>query len=481
MDSDGGYRSADYDFNAMTDSSYNALQEEMNAQSRDGGLFERSLDFGRAYLREVGTRPVAPDAEAESALAKFRESLPDHPSDAATIVDELHALGSPATVAQTGGRFFGLVNGGCIPASLAARILADVWDQNAVLYATSPTAAVLESVCEDWLKELFGLPDSTVAGFVTGTSVAIVVGLAAARWRICERHGYDINALGLAGAPPIRIVTGRHAHSTVLKAVALLGLGTANIEWAEVDEQGRLRPETLPTLDENCIVVLQAGNVNSGAFDPLRTVCEAARGCGAWVHIDGAFGLWAAAADATRHLTEGLELADSWSVDGHKTLNTPYDNGIALCRDAEAMTGALENSGAYIMYSQERDSSRYTPEMSRRARGIELWAALKYLGRDGIDALIMHLHERARQFSDELSAAGFTIINDVVFNQILVDIGDQRATDEFVTRVRESGEAWVGASAWFGKPVMRLSVCSWATTAEDVSRTVAAFVAAREP
>ncbi|MEM1188978.1 MAG: aminotransferase class V-fold PLP-dependent enzyme [Pseudomonadota bacterium] len=464
----------------MTDKHYATLQREMSAQISAGDLLERSLAYGSEYLSNAHARSVAPGEDAQKALAMFREPLPTSTGDAAKIIDELHALGSPATVAQTGGRFFGLVNGGCIPASLAARLLADVWDQNAVLHATSPTAAALESVCEAWLKELFGLPESTVAGFVTGTSIAIVLGLAAARWRICARRGYDVNARGLAGAPPLRIVTGRHAHSTVIKAVALLGLGTANIEWAEVDEQGRLLPETLPELDDSCIVILQAGNVNSGAFDPLRTVGGAARDSGAWVHIDGAFGLWAAAAAATRHLADGLELADSWSVDGHKTLNTPYDNGIALCRDAEALTGALENSGAYIMYSQERDSSRYTPELSRRARGVELWAALKYLGRDGIDALVTHLHARARQFSEELSAAGFAILNDVVFNQVLVEIGNQETTDAFVLRVRASGEAWVGASAWFGKPVVRISVCSWATTPDDVSRTVAAFEAARK-
>ena len=359
-------------------------------------------------------------------------------------------------------------------------MLADAWDQNAVLHAVSPTNAVLEETCQDWLIDLFGLPKNTVAGFVSGTSMAILCGLAAARWRLCQRAGYDVNARGLAGAPPLRIVTSRHTHSTVLKAVALLGFGTDTIEYAEVDAQGRLRPDTLPQLDDRTILILQAGNVNSGAFDPIRECTERANAAGAWTHIDGAFGLWAAASDDLRHLTDGLDLAQSWSVDGHKTLNTPYDNGISLSADPEATVKALQNSGAYIMYSEARDGMLYTPEMSRRARAVELWAALKYLGRSGVDQLILTLHRRARQFATELAAEGFTIPNTVAFNQVMVEIGDEAATDAVIAHIRNSGEAWVGGSRWFDRPVIRISTCSWATTASDVSRTVAAFVAARK-
>ncbi len=464
----------------MKELSGEALREEMQAQLQDGTLFSRAVAHGQAYLRQGQDRNVAPTREAQAALAAFREPLPEKVGDPTCILDTLHRLGSPGTVAQTGGRFFGLVNGGVIPAALAARLLADAWDQNAVLHAVSPTNAALEETCQNWLVDLLGLPEKTVAGFVTGTSMAIVCGLAAARWRLCERQGYDVNAVGLAGAPPLRIVTGRHAHSTVLKAVALLGFGTGSIEYAEVDEQGRLQPDTLPALDDKTILILQAGNVNSGAFDPIRACCERAKAAGAWVHIDGAFGLWAAACARLRHLTDGLALAQSWSVDGHKTLNTPYDSGISLCADPEAVLKALQNSGAYIMYSEQRDGMLYTPEMSRRARAVDLWAALKYLGREGVDLMVYSLHQRARQFAEELSAAGFTIVNDVVFNQVMVDVGDQEQTDAVIARIRDSGEAWVGGSLWFGKPVIRISVCSWATSASDVSRAVAAFVAARE-
>ncbi len=444
-----------------------------------GDLFSRALECGRGYLREVHSRNVAPTEEAVTALAAFRESFPEDMGDPNAILELLHRIGSPGTMAQSGGRFFGLVNGGIVPTALAARILADFWDQNAALQAVSPTNAVLEETCQSWLREIFGLPQHTVAGFVSGTSMAIVCGLAAARWRLCERAGYDINAGGLGDAPRLRIVTGRHAHSTALKAIALLGFGTSTIEWVEVDGQGRLIPEDLPDLDERTIVILQAGNVNSGAFDPIRAVCEAANAADAWVHIDGAFGLWAAACKPLMHLTDGMELAQSWSVDGHKTLNTPYDSGISLCTDSEAMVKALQNSGAYIMYSEHRDGMLYTPEMSRRARAVDLWATLKYLGRAGVDRMVLSLHERAVQFSEELERAGFEIVNDVEFNQVLVRVGDGEMTDAIVRDIQASGEAWVGASHWFGDPVIRISVCSWATTEEDVSRAVSAFVASR--
>lgn len=451
----------------------------MQKLTEDGTLFSQALDHGREYLSKTFDRDVAPSQEAVAELDQFREALPENPGDPFKIVDQLHSVGSAGTMAQTGGRFFGLVNGGTVPTGLAARILADTWDQNAVLHAISPTNAVLEEVCQDWLRDLLGLPKQTVAGFVSGTSMAIVCGLAAARWRLCERAGYDINAGGLAGAPKLRIVTSRHAHSTVLKAVVLLGFGTDTIEWVDVDTQGRLLPQAMPTLDENSILILQAGNVNSGSFDPLRQACELAKAAGAWVHIDGAFGLWAAACSELSHLTDGIELADSWSVDAHKTLNTPYDSGISLCADAEAMVKALQNSGAYIMYSEHRDGMLYTPEMSRRARAVDLWATLKYLGRSGVDQIVLSLHERATQFGEELKVAGFEVVADIPFNQVIVRVGDESATQAFVQNVQASGDAWVGSSMWFGEPIVRISVCSWATTPQDVSGTVDAFCKAR--
>lgn len=447
---------------------------------REGSLFERALHYGKEYLQESDGRHVAPTYEAVCALESFREPLPEHPGNAVAILDMLNKIGSPGTMTQIGGRFFGLVNGGVVPVGLAARILSDFWDQNAALHAISPTSAVLEDTCQDWLRNLFGLPLRTVAGFVSGTSMAIVCGLAAARWRICARDGYDINVGGLASAPDIRIVTGRHAHSAVVKAIALLGFGTAKIEWAEVDEQGRIRLESLPTLDERTILILQAGNVNSGAFDPIDQACGLADEAGSWVHIDGAFGLWAAACASLSHLTAGMERAQSWSVDAHKTLNTPYDSGIALCNDPEAMVTAMRSSAAYFMYSDARDGMLYTPEISRRARAVDLWATLKYLGRSGIDRMVLSLHERAKQFATELDEAGFEVVNEVAFNQVMIRVGDLAATTSFVVDVQRSGEAWVASSLWFEKPVVRISVCSWATTPDDVSRAVRSFRIARK-
>ncbi|MEO1019574.1 MAG: aminotransferase class V-fold PLP-dependent enzyme, partial [Pseudomonadota bacterium] len=292
--------------------------------------------------------------------------------------------------------------------------------------------------------------------------------------------GWDINRQGFNGAPKLRIVTGRQAHGAVIKAIALLGFGTEAIEWVPVDDQGRIRPDEVPPLDDRTILILQAGNVNSGSFDPFEATVEKARAAGAWVHIDGAFGLWAAGSAKLKHLTAGMEKANSWSVDGHKTLNTPYDCGMILCDDQEALTGALQASGSYLAFSEQRDSMLYTPDMSKRARGIELWATLKYLGRSGVDQLVFGLHERALQMTRELEAAGFEVLNDVVFNQVMTVCGDDETTLEVMHRVQRSGECWVGGSNWFGRKVIRISVCSWVTAEDDVSRTVRAFAAARD-
>lgn len=456
------------------------LQQRMFRQVEQGDLFDAALGYGKDHLRDVFDRSVAPTAQSQNALEAFEEPLPETVGQADDILKSLHEIGTPGTMAQSGGRFFGLVNGSMIPTSLAARIIGDTWDQNAVLHAVSPTSAKLEDVCQSWLIDLMGLPLKTVAGFVSGTSMAIVCGLAAARYRLCKNQGWDVNVKGLHGAPRLRIVTSRHTHSTVVKAVALLGFGTERIEWVDVDDQGRLIADKLPPLDHNAILILQAGNVNSGSFDPIRECCDIAKAAGSWIHIDGAFGLWVSACKALQHLTDGLDLANSWSADAHKTLNTPYDCGISLCADEEALVKALQNSGAYIMYSENRDGMLYTPEMSRRARAVDLWGALKYLGREGVDALVLGLHQRAQQFANELKAAGFQVLNEVAFNQVLVKVGNEEATNAFITHIQGSGECWVGGSKWFDEPVVRISVCSWATTKEDVSRSVRAFVTARE-
>jgi glutamate/tyrosine decarboxylase-like PLP-dependent enzyme len=391
----------------------------------------------------------------------------------------LHEYGSPATVATTGGRYFGLVVGGVFPPVMAVKWLADVWDQLAVLYVTSPLTAKLEVVCERWLIELLGLPSECVAGFVSGTTMATMCGLAAGRYDLLKRQGWDVNSQGLFGAPPFRVVLGAEAHSSVFKALALLGLGKDRVELVPVDEQGRMRADLTPALDSNTLLILQAGNVNSGSFDPLDELCDRARAAGAWVHVDGAFGLWAAASPKTQHLTRGMEKADSWSVDTHKTLNTPYDGGVVLCKHPEALTAAMQASGSYIIYGENRDSMLYTPEMSRRSRVIELWATLKSIGKSGVEELVDGLCDRAQQGAQELGAQGFHILNEVVFNQVLVAGDTPEQTAAVLKNIQQSGECWCGGSKWHDTPVIRLSVCSWATTVEDIHRTVRAFVKAR--
>jgi glutamate/tyrosine decarboxylase-like PLP-dependent enzyme len=449
--------------------------EEMKTKD----IFAQAQTHAFEYADKALERNVFPTREAIEKLARFDEDLPEAGSDAIDIVQTLHDYGSPATVAQTGGRYFGFVNGAVVPAGLAARWLADFWDQNSALGLMSPITSKLEEVCEGWLKQLLGLPDRVVAGFVSGTSMAIFCGLAAGRYRLLQNAGWDVNKKGLNGAPKTRVVTSKQCHATVLKAVALLGLGLDNVELVEADEQGRIIAGQLPPLDNRTLLILQAGNVNSGSFDALDPVCDLASQAGAWVHIDGAFGLWAAASKGLQHLTRGIEKANAWSLDAHKTLNTPYDNGIVLCDDKDALVSALQATGSYILYTDKREGMHYTPEMSRRARVIELWATLKYLGRAGVDGLVYGLHERAVQMSQELAEAGFEVMNDVVFNQVLVACETDAITHATVAGVQSSGECWVGGAVWQQRPVIRVSVCSWATTPDDVTRSVAAFVDAR--
>jgi glutamate/tyrosine decarboxylase-like PLP-dependent enzyme len=455
------------------------LQQQLFAEATDPRLFDRAQAYVHSYLETVFERPAYPDKVALANLEQFTEALPPTTGSAQAVLEQLHTYGAPATVPTLGGRYFGFVTGSVIPVGLAAKHMTTYWDQNASMRVMSPVAAKLEAVIQGWLRELFGLPDHTVAGFVSGTSTANLCALAAARYRLLLRQGWNVIERGLRGAPPLRIVTGRESHSSVKKALLLLGLGVADIEWVDCDSEGRLRADALPELDERSLLILQAGNVNSGSFDPFGSVCERARAAGSWVHVDGAFGLWAGAADRLRYLTQGMEHAHSWAVDGHKTLNTPYDSGIVLCADGEALATALHMSAGYLIQDEERDGMFYTPEMSRRARVFELWATLKYLGRAGIDTLVVGLHERARQFAGEIAAAaGFTVLNDVVFNQVVVACANDELTERTLARIQQLRECWVGGSTWRGRRVIRVSFCSWATTPADVTRAVMSFAQA---
>lgn len=457
------------------------LQDKMFLEIRNKEIFNQAHQYSFEYLENVFDRNVYPTEEALNDLSIFNEELPFDSTNAKSVIEQLNKYGSPATTATLGGRYFGFVCGSAVPVGLAAKNLGTYWDQAPAMNVLSPIGSKLESVVEKWLVELFNFPTNTSAGFVSGTSTANLCGLAAARYRILKRNNWNINEKGLRNSPKIRIVTGKQLHATVLKAIGILGLGTENIEWVDVDNQGRIIPESIPQLDENTILILQAGNVNSGAFDDFEIICKKAKKANTWVHIDGAFGLWAQAVNELKYLTKGIENASSWAVDGHKTLNTPYDCGIILCSDQEAMTSALHMSGSYIIESTERDGMFYTPEMSRRARIIELWAIMKYLGKNGIDEMILTMNKRAKQFVEEIEKIkGFYVENDVVFNQVIVRCDSDKITEQVLSNIQMLRECWLGGSMWFGKKVMRVSICSWATTKNDISKSVKSFEKALE-
>jgi glutamate/tyrosine decarboxylase-like PLP-dependent enzyme len=457
----------------------NKLQQQLFKQQKSKALLQQAQQAAFDYLDKVSRQRVFPSDHNLKKLTVFDEPLPEISSDPASLLEILNTVGSVNTVAQTGGRYFGFVNGNALPVTLAAKWLSDAWDQNAALYVMSPIASKLESICQNWLNQLFDLPEHTVAGFVSGTSIATLSGLAAARFRQLQKLGWDVNQQGLFGAPKIRLILGTQTHGTVAKAISLLGFGQASIEWVDCDDQGRMIVAKIPNLDPSCIVVLQAGNVNSGAFDDFTVVCKLANKVQAWVHIDGAFGLWAKASKVFDDQTKGIQLGDSWSVDAHKTLNTPYDCGIVLCKDAEALTSALHQQGSYIQLSEQRDGLLYTPEMSKRARAIELWAAMKYLGRAGIAELVEQLYDHAQLFADLLTDNGFTVLNEVVFNQVIISCETEQLTKRTLALVQQSGECWCGGSTWREKSVIRISVCSWATSEQDIKQSVDVFIKAR--
>ncbi len=458
----------------------NELQARMMRDLDDKRPLRRAVEHAFRHIDETPDRRPFPDDAALARARAMHAPMPEAGADSSAVIDRMKDGFADACVTATGGRYFGFVTGGVLPATLGARWLADAWDQNAPLFRTSPAANIVEEICEAWLKDLFGLPDETVAGFVSGSSLAIYCGLAAARWRLLERQGWDVNAKGLNGAPPLRVVAGRDTHGVVVKAVTLLGFGAENTEWVDVDANGAIKTEDVPALDDRTILLLQAGNVNGGGFDDFETLCARAKAAGAWAHVDGAFGLWAAAAKDYAHLTAGMENASSWSCDAHKTLNTPYDCGVVFCRDGEAIKSALHQAGSYLEIGAGRDGMYMTPELSRRARAFEIWAALTYLGREGVDGLVSLLCERAAQFADEISAAGFRLAAEPSFNQLMFACESDEETNHILRTVQESSEAWAAGAKWFGRRVIRVSVCSWATTEEDVTRSVAAFVNARD-
>jgi glutamate/tyrosine decarboxylase-like PLP-dependent enzyme len=441
-------------------------------------LLRDTAERASRYLENLDRRPVAPPAEAVTALDALGR-LPAGPEDPASVLAALDEIGSPATVTSAGGRYFGFVTGGTLPAALAANWLAGAWDNNSGLAVMSPTTARLERIVAGWLVDLFGLPAGTAVGFVTGATMANFAGLAAARHRLLARAGWDVENDGLFGAPSLTVVVGDEVHVSLLKALGLLGLGRERVVRVPVDDQGRMHADTdaVAALDDRSILCLQAGNVNTGASDPMSALVGRARDAGAWVHVDGAFGLWARVAPIRAHLVAGVEDADSWATDAHKWLNVPYDSGVAFVRDAEALQAAMAaGPAAYLTASEERDGYLFTPEMSRRARGVEVWAALRSLGRSGLADLVERDCRHAARFAEGLQEAGFEVLNDIVLNQVLVSFGDDETTRRVVAAVQEDGTCWCGGTVWQGRAAMRISVSSWATTAGDVEHSLAAII-----
>ncbi len=428
------------------------------------------------YVGGINDRRVAPSAESVAGLQALGGSLPEGPCDPAEILALLDDVGSPATVAITGGRYFGFVIGGTLPAALAANWIAGAWDQNAAMQVSSPVACRIEEIVMTWMADLLGLPPGSGMGFVTGTTMANFSALAAARTALLKRAGWNVEEDGLFGAPPIKVVVGDEVHVSVLKALMLLGLGRSRLIRVPADGQGRMRADALPPLDDRTLVCVQAGNVNTGAFDPAGEICARAHEAGAWVHVDGAFGLWAAVSPVYAPLLEGAGDADSWAIDCHKWLNVPYDSGVAVVRDPEALRAAMTVSAAYLTASDKREPWHYVPECSRRARGIELWAAMRSLGRSGLREMIERNCRQARLFADRLRSAGFTVLNDVVLNQVLVSFGTAEETRAVIAGVQADGTCWCGGTVWQGHTAMRISVSSWATTDDDVERSMAAMI-----
>lgn len=438
-----------------------------------------------AFLDGLPDRPVGALASPEALRQALGGPLPDRPSDPSPVIDQFVNAADPGIVASAGPRYFGFVTGGTLPAALAADWIVSAWDQNAGLAACSPASAVVEEITTRWIAELLGLPEGLSGAFVTGATMANFTALAAARHEVLRRSGWDVEARGLHGAPPVTVVAGEERHATIDRVLRFLGLGTDAIRPVPTDDQGRMRSDALAAaltgVTGPLIVCTQAGNVNTGAVDPIDEITDAAHDAGGWVHVDGAFGLWAAASDRFRHLVAGVERADSWATDAHKWLNVPYDCGIVLCARPEAHRAAVggASTAAYLMSTDDaREPIHWNPEMSRRARAVPVYVALRSLGRHGVAELVERCNDLAAHFARRLrTEPSVEVLNDVVLNQVLVRFDDDDArTAEVVRRVASEGTCWVGSTVWQGKTAMRISVSNWSTTADDVERSVATML-----
>jgi glutamate/tyrosine decarboxylase-like PLP-dependent enzyme len=439
-------------------------------------LLELTAAIAADFYETLPTRPVYPRATVAELHAALSGPLPENGLPARTVIAELAAAADPGLVAEPSGRYFGFVIGGAVPASIAADWLTSTWDQNAGLFAGGPSASIVEQVAGAWLVELLGLPRHASFGFVTGAQMANFTALAAARHHVLANVGWDVERDGLQGAPKIRVVVGAKRHSTIDRALRMLGLGTPT-DVVAADAEGRMLADELHIGDEPTIVCAQAGEVNTGASDPFHAIADARDAApNAWVHVDGAFGLWAAATDSLRHHVEGVERADSWTTDGHKWLNVPYDSGLVFTAHPESHSAAFSVRAAYLIVDDDkREQVDWNPEFSRRARGFPAYAAIRSLGRTGIADLIERTCAHAKTFAARLEVMGAEILNSVELNQVLFRFSDDARTEAVLAGVQASGEAWMSGTVWDGRPAIRISISNWQTTEDDVERTLAAF------
>lgn len=440
-------------------------------------LYNYVVDATLAFDRDLNKNPVIPRDDAIAALKIFDEPMPIAKTDAVDVIKMLHETGTPATTLSRSGRFFGFVVGGSLPVSVASSWLTTVWDQNSTMPILGYTSSKLEQVVQKWIVEMLNLPEESVIGFVSGATMAGFTALSSARQKIYKNQGYDLKKSGLKNAPDIRIVISQDIHTTNITALNYMGYGRDELEFVPVDGQGRVIIDKMPELDPQTIVIVQAGNINSGAFDDFNKICALAKRAGAWVHVDGAFGGWVKISKTRGHMASGMELADSWSIDCHKWLNVPYDSAIAIVKDADAIRDAFTISASYLLTDGERIPNNYTPELSRRARGIDVWAALKHLGKDGFGELIDQCCDHAKWFAGELEKTGFTVMNDVVINQVVfcLNDNDDDRLKIIMSKVAQSGKAWFGPTKWQGRSVYRMSISSHETNQSDLDVALAAI------
>ena len=442
-------------------------------------LLQNAATRAARYLDYLDERAVFPGREPIETLQNLMQaSLPEGPSAPETVLAQLDEVAGPATVASSGGRYFGFVTGGALPVTVAANWLATAWDQNSFNNVSSPAVALIEETALRWVKQALELPATAEGTLVTGATMANFTCLAAARQRVLADAGWDTEEKGLFGAPAIEVIVGEEGHATIFKVLSLLGIGRNQVIRVPADDQGRMRVDALPPISKPTILCIQVGNVNSGAFDPAAEIIAQAHKAGAWVHVDGAFGLWARASKALAPLAEGLEAANSWATDAHKWLNVPYDCGVAIVREPDDLRSAMSISGAYLLTSGQRDQIDYSPDSSRRARAVDIWAALKSLGRSGLAEMIDRNCRQAVRIANRLRQNNVEILNDVVLNQVVVAFGDADRTNRVIKAVQADGTCWAGATVWKNRDAMRISVSGWATTDADIEKSLDAILKA---